>query len=62
MLFRSPRFNAYHTLLSVKKKDSESLEGLINRIDEQIRVIKSLSPTSFTLDNLYNELAAMAII
>ena len=37
-------------------------EGLINRIDEQIRVIKSLSPTSFSLDNLYDELAVMAII
>ena len=33
-------FNAYHALLSVEK-DSESVEGLINRIDEQIRVIKS---------------------
>ena len=53
----APHFNAYHALLSVEKRDSESLEGLINRIDEQIRVIKSLSPTSFTLDNLYDELA-----
>ena len=35
-----PHFNAYHALLSVEK-DSESVEGLINRIDEQIRVIKS---------------------
>ena len=31
-------------------------------MDEQIRVIKSLSPSSFTLDNLYNKLAVMAII
>ena len=31
-------------------------------MDEQIRVIKSLSPSSFTLDNLYDELAVMAII
>ena len=58
----APHFNAYHALLSVEKKDSESLEGLINRIDEQIRVIKLLSPTSFTLDNLYDELAVMTII
>jgi len=58
----APRFNAYHALLSVQKKDSEALEGLINRVDEQIRIIKSLSPTSFTLDNLYDELAVMAII
>ncbi len=57
-----PRFNAYHALLSVQKLDSESLEGLINRVDEHIRIIKSLSPTSFTMDNLYDELAVMAII
>jgi hypothetical protein len=31
-------------------------------VDEHIRVIKSLSPSSFTLDNLYDELAVMAII
>jgi hypothetical protein len=49
----APRFNAYHARLSVQKKDSESLEGLINRVDEQIRIIKSLYPSSFTLDNLY---------
>jgi transposase InsO family protein len=58
----APRFNSYHALLSVQKSDSESLDSLINRVDEHIRVIKSLSPTSFTLDNLYDELAVMAII
>ncbi|KAI9443042.1 hypothetical protein H4582DRAFT_1808575 [Lactarius indigo] len=58
----APRFNAYHTLLSTQKDNSESLESLINKVDEQIRVIKSLSPSSFTLDNLYDELAVMAII
>ena len=50
----APRFNAYHALFSLQKLDSESLEGLINRVDEQIRVIKSLSPSSFTLNNLYD--------
>ena len=58
----APRFNAYHALLSVEKSESESLDSLINRVDEHIRVIKSLSPASFTLDNLYDELAVMAII
>jgi len=58
----APRFNAYHALLSVEKQEAESLEGLINRVDEQIRIIKSLSPSSFTLNNLYDELAVMAII
>jgi hypothetical protein len=58
----APCFNAYHALLSVEQSDSESLESVINRVDEQIRVIKSLSPSSFTLENLYDELAVMAII
>ena len=58
----APHFNVYHALFSVQKSESESLEGLINRVDEHIRVIKSLSPSSFTLNNLYNELAVMAIV
>ena len=58
----APRFNAYHALLSVQKSESELLEGLINRVDEHVRVIESLSPSSFTLANLYDELAVMAII
>ena len=57
-----PRFNAYHALLSVEKSDSEPLDSLINKVDEQIRVIKSLSPSSLTLDQLYDEVAVMAII
>ena len=57
-----PYFNIYHALLSVEKSDSEALDLLINRVDEQIRVIKLLSPSFFTLDDLYNELAVMAII
>ena len=51
-----------HSFLSTQKDNSESLDSLINKDDEQIRIIQSLSPTSFTLDNLYDELAVMAII
>ena len=58
----APHFNAYHALLSVQREDSELLDSLINKVDEQIRVIESLSPPSFTLRNLYDELAVMAII
>src|SRR5882762_8467586 len=58
----APRFNAYQSLLSIQKEENEPLDALINRVDQQIRVIKSLSPDSFTLDNLYDELATMAII
>jgi len=58
----APRFNAYHALLSVQNSESESLEGLINRVNEHIRIIKSFSPSSFTLDNLYDEPAVISII
>ena len=57
-----PCFNTYHALLSVEKSESELLDSLINRVDEHLRVIKLLSPSSFTLDKLYDELAVMAII
>ena len=58
----APRFNAYHDLLSVQKQEDESIDSMINRVDQQIRIIKSLTPSSFTLNDLYDELAAMAII
>jgi len=57
-----PRFNAYHDLLAIQKLQDESLDSMINRVDQQIRTIKSLTPSKFTLDDLYDELAAMAII
>ena len=46
----------------LERKPAGRAEGLINRVDEHIRIIKSLSPSSFTLNNLYDELAVMAII
>jgi hypothetical protein len=56
-----PRFNVYHALLSVKKSESELLDSLINRVDEHIRVIKSLSlghlfeaPFFFFLNKFYS--------
>ena len=58
----APRFNAYQDLFSLQKDPSESLDGIINRANEQIRIIKSLTPSSFTLDQLYDELFTMAII
>ena len=58
----APRFQAYQDLFSIKKDPSETLDGVINRVDEQIRIIKSLTPDSFTLDNLYDDLSSMTII
>jgi hypothetical protein len=39
----APRFQAYQDLFSIKKDPSESLDGVINRVDEQVRIIKSLT-------------------
>ena len=58
----APRFQAYQDLFSIKKDPSETLDGVINRVDEQVRIIKSLTPDSFTLDDLYDDLASMTII
>ncbi|KAI0288723.1 hypothetical protein B0F90DRAFT_1660894, partial [Multifurca ochricompacta] len=49
-------------ILSIQKEDADSLDALINKVNDQIRTIQSLSPDSFTLSNLYDELAVMAII
>ena len=46
----APRFNAYHDLLAIKMDPSESLDSMINRVDQQIRIIRSLTPSDFTLD------------
>jgi hypothetical protein len=46
----APRFQAYQDLFSIKKDSSETLDGVINRVDEQVRIIKSLTPDKFTLD------------
>jgi hypothetical protein len=58
----APRFQAYQDLFSIKKDPSETLDAVINRVDEQTRIIKSLTPDAFTLDNLYDDLASMTII
>ena len=58
----APRFQAYQDLFSIKKGPSDTLDGVINRVDEQVRIIKSLTPDKFTLDNLYDDLASMTII
>jgi hypothetical protein len=37
----APHFNAYHALLSLEKQESESLEGLINRVVLDISICHS---------------------
>ncbi|XP_006459169.1 hypothetical protein AGABI2DRAFT_116129 [Agaricus bisporus var. bisporus H97] len=56
------RFNAYDDLFSIRKLEEESLQSLINRVESSKRKIKELRPSSFTLEQLDDELASMALI
>ena len=56
------RFNAYDDLFSIQKKEEESLQQLMGRIDECMLTIQNLRPKDFTLAALDNELVCMAMI
>ena len=56
------RFNAYDDLFSIQKKEDESLQQLMVRIDEVMLMIKNLRPADFTLSHLDDELVCMAMI
>ena len=43
------RFNAMEDLFSIKKRDNESLQSLIHRVDESMRVLKNLRDSGFDL-------------
>ena len=56
------RFNAYDDLFSIRKRDEEDLQSLINRVDDAVHRIRDLRSTGFTLDKLDDELASMTLI
>ncbi|KAF9553961.1 hypothetical protein CPC08DRAFT_737803 [Agrocybe pediades] len=56
------RFDAYDDLFSIRKKDDETLQTLMNRVDIAIKQIQDLRPTPFDLKTLDEELACMALI
>jgi len=56
------RFNAYDALFSIRKRPDESLQALMNRVDESMHSISNLRPKAFSLQNLDDELACMALI
>ncbi len=56
------RFNAYDDLFSIRKREDEDLQSLINRVDDAVHRIRDLRSTGFTLDKLDNELASMTLI
>jgi hypothetical protein len=55
-------FNAYDDLFSIKKEEDETLQSLMNRVDQAILKIQALRPFSFTLQQSDEELAIMALI
>ncbi|EGN91405.1 hypothetical protein SERLA73DRAFT_80536, partial [Serpula lacrymans var. lacrymans S7.3] len=56
------RFNAYDDFFSIRKKEDESLQSLMTRIDEGMHQIQNLRPTGFSLSELDDELTCMAMI
>ncbi|EEB97195.1 hypothetical protein MPER_03536 [Moniliophthora perniciosa FA553] len=56
------RFNAYDDLFSIQKKDNESLVELGVRVEKAMVTIRNLQPSSFTVNQLDEELQAMALI
>ena len=56
------RFNAYSTLLSIRKEESETLPTLITRVDKALQDVKGLAGKDFSIEDLYKDLASMALI
>ena len=55
-------FNAYDDLFSIRKKEDESLQALISRTDEQMRLCQNLQPADFSLDDWDKELTSMVLV
>ena len=56
------RFNALDALLAVRKGPEESLPSIIARVDSCMQELKSLRPDHYTITELDDDLAAMAMI
>jgi len=56
------RFNTHDDLFNIRKAEDESLQSLINRVEDRMKEIKDLGPDSFDLNSLDEELASMTLI
>ena len=56
------RFNAYSDLLTITKKDDESLNDLGTRVANAMQVVKNMRPADFTLEKLDEDLMCMALV
>jgi hypothetical protein len=50
------------TLLAIKKSPDESLPSVVARVDSLLQDLKAIRPEGYTIDNLDNNLSAMAMI
>ncbi|KXN89409.1 hypothetical protein AN958_05782 [Leucoagaricus sp. SymC.cos] len=55
-------FNTYDDLFNIRKAEDESLQTLINRVEDCMKKIKDLQPDTFDLKSLDEELASMTLI
>jgi hypothetical protein len=58
----SSRFIAYDSLFNIRKEETETLSALMARTDKAMQDIKSLRPSTFTIDDLDKELLCMTLI
>jgi hypothetical protein len=58
----SMRFGVYNELLSVTKQPDESLQSVVGRVSKALVCIQELRPESFTIVQLDEELAIMAML
>ncbi|KLO04225.1 hypothetical protein SCHPADRAFT_840903 [Schizopora paradoxa] len=56
------RFVSYEALLSIQKRDDESLMALTTRVENALKAIQNACPSGFTLEQLHSDLACMALI
>ena len=55
-------WNLIQCVFSIRKRNDEDLQSLINRVDDSVHRIRNLRSTGFTLDQLDDELASMTLI
>ncbi|KNZ80298.1 hypothetical protein J132_06414 [Termitomyces sp. J132] len=55
-------FNAYDDLFSIRKREEENFQTLINRVETAMKKIQDLHSKDFDIAKLDNELASMTLI
>ena len=56
------RFQALRQWISIRMEETESMEGLIARVEAASIAHKAVTPVTHTVDNLHKEISALALI